>query len=60
MAFKFKVAYTKDDAKIQPALDAGTIDAGDLVIKDNDDGSFVMRFIDQESGILKETCIDDT
>lgn len=58
--FAFKVAYTKDDSKIQPALDAGTIDTGDLIIKDNDDGSFVMRFIDQESGILKETCIDDT
>lgn len=57
--FAFKVAYTTDDGKIQPALDSGTIDAGDLIIKDNSDGTFTMRFIDQQDGILKETGITD-
>lgn len=59
MAFKFKVAYTKDDDKIQPAIDAGTLDAGDLVIKDNDDGTFTTRFLDQDAAILKQTSVSD-
>lgn len=59
-SFKFKVAYTTDDTKIQPALDAGTIDAGDLIIKDNSDDTFNLRFIDQEGGILYESGVSDS
>lgn len=58
--FAFKVAYTKDDEKIQPAIDAGTLDAGDLIIKDNDDGTFTTRFLDQDASILKQTAVSDS
>lgn len=44
MAFKFKVAYADDPAKVQPAIDAGIIDEGDLVII-NDNGKGSMLFI---------------
>lgn len=44
MAFKFKVAYADDPKKVQPAIDAGIIDEGDLVIV-NDNGRGSMYFI---------------
>lgn len=42
--FKFKVAYTDDPNKIQAAINAGTIDEGDLIIVD-ENGSGSIKFI---------------
>ncbi len=49
--FAFKIAYTTDPNKIEPALQSGEIDEGDLVVvNQNGKGSF--RFITKEKEIL--------
>ena len=49
--FKFKVAYTEDSKKIDPALEAGTINEGDLVIV-NENGVGSMKFITNEKEVI--------
>lgn len=49
--FKFKVAYTEDPSKIEPAIDAGTIDEGDLIIV-NEDGVGSMKFITNKKKLI--------
>ena len=49
--FKFKVAYTTDKSKIEPAIEAGTIDQGDLIII-NEDGAGSMKFITDEGDLI--------
>lgn len=67
--FKFKVAYTEDSKKIEPAIDAGTINEGDLIII-NEDGVGSMKFITDKKQLIgmdatlseqeKENIISDT
>lgn len=49
--FKFKVAYTTDPNKIQPAIDAGLINEGDLIII-NDKGKGSMKFITDKKELI--------
>lgn len=49
--FKFKVAYTTDPSKINPAIASGTIDEGDLVII-NDNGKGSMKFITNKKELI--------
>lgn len=49
--FKFKVAYTTDKKKIQPAIDAGLINEGDLIII-NDKGVGSMKFITDKKELI--------
>jgi len=49
--FKFKVAYAEDPKKITPALEAGTINEGDLVIV-NENGVGSMKFITDKKEII--------
>lgn len=49
--FKFKVAYTEDSSKIEPAIEAGTINEGDLVII-NEDGVGSMKFITDKKELI--------
>lgn len=49
--FKFKVAYTTDKNKIQPAIDAGLINEGDLIII-NDKGVGSMKFITDKKELI--------
>lgn len=67
--FKFKVAYTEDSKKIEPAIDVGTINEGDLIII-NEDGVGSMKFITDKKQLIgmdatlseqeKENIISDT
>lgn len=50
-AFKFKVAYTTDRSKIAPAIAAGTIDAGDLIIL-NENGVGSLQFITNTDDLI--------
>lgn len=49
--FKFKVAYAEDPKKINPALEAGTINEGDLVIV-NENGVGSMKFITNKKEVI--------
>lgn len=67
--FKFKVVYTEDPDKITPALDAGVVDEGDLIIV-NDDGIGSMKFVTNTKELIgmdatiteeqKQAIVDDT
>lgn len=71
MAFKFKVAYADDPKKVQPAIDAGIIDEGDLIIvNDKNKGKGYMYFITNTKELIgmdanitdadKESIINET
>lgn len=49
--FKFKVAYADDPEKVVPAMEAGTINEGDLVIV-NDNGVGSMKFITDKKELI--------
>lgn len=49
--FKFKVAYADDPKKVVPAMEAGTINEGDLVIV-NDNGVGSMKFITDKKELI--------
>ena len=46
---KFKVVYTQDENKINPSLENGLIDSGDMVVVDNGGGSGKIVFINENN-----------